>query len=173
MSEDKEVESILEKAVNPEGSYLGMVFKKFRLRDYATVEKRIREDFLATAIAAAEKASPAMQDRILNLAIAQLKDGHLRYGRRGFDEQAQSVTMLPFLLWVALRITDPEMEESEIDELLTPENESRIYWKVMAQMGYEPKKEEPKKPKGKRKTSTSPGTTSSEASKSKDTVLSI
>lgn len=164
-----DVESPLEKAIPPEELFDGLTFKKFRLRDFASVEKRIREDFLATAIAGAANAPPEMQDRILNLAIGHLKDGSLRYGRRGFDEQAQSITMLPFLLWIALRITDPEMEFPEVDKLLTEDSEPKLYWKVLEQMGYKPRENQPDPKAKKGKLASSPGSTSSKASSEKDT----
>lgn len=143
----------------------GYTLARARLSDFGQAEEEIERRHIAKAGGAAVGLPDAIADKIIAAATEDVAQGRLKYGRKAFDAHALAPTSTPFLLYLTLRHSHPDMTRDMAASLITEKNETAISRAVLIQFGYDFSAEVEPKNAGEGKTPPAQtGTTSSPSS---------
>lgn len=134
----------------------GYEFAQFTFAMFGMAEEELERRHVRNACLGAADATGDIQDKVLRLALEDVREGRLAYGSPAFDAHAKALSSLPILLWTCLRRKHPGMAPTDAESLITPENEREVYWAVMECMRYRRPEPGKKKAGTTEETSTSP-----------------
>lgn len=145
----------------------GYILAKFRLCDYGECEAEWKRRHLAVTGEAAKDLPPDIRDRLLSAALADIASGMFSWGRIGFDAQAYAAESLPFLVWMCLKIKQPQIKQDDAAALITEGNQAKVQRAVLEMMDYKFNPKKGKAPAG----TTDQGGTGAQSSESSDEAL--
>jgi hypothetical protein len=115
----------------------GHVLSPAGLAEFGIIEKEFSREHLAQAADAGADQPKAIADRLLSLAMADVRAGEFNWGRLGFDAKCASGEALPFLLWVVLQIKDSKVTREQAKALITQENQYTVRRAVLECLGFD------------------------------------
>jgi hypothetical protein len=115
----------------------GYELKPWRLIEYADAEQEFAQRHLRAAGEAAKDLPKEVADRVIALALADVKRGDFSWGVSNFDRQLFLASNLPFVLWLSLRQKHPKLKRVETAELLTDENQGVVQKAILEMLGFD------------------------------------
>lgn len=118
----------------------GFTISPFDLQSYAIVENHLKSQHLARMAEATASLPEQDATAMRRSAEATVASGAFAFGGPLFEKRVVEYTMLPFLLWVSLRITDAKISKQQAAALITRQNYAPIREAVLDAMGCGAKK---------------------------------
>jgi hypothetical protein len=115
----------------------GYVLKPWRLIEYADAEQEFAQRHLRAAGEAAKDLPREVADRVIALALADVKRGDFSWGVSNFDRQLFLASNLPFVLWLSLRQNHAKLRREQAAELLTEENRGPVQKAILELLGFD------------------------------------
>jgi len=119
----------------------GLLLSPPRLLEWAEAEQEAQRQYLSSI--AATDLPTAARDAMYARAIDNLRDAPFSFGSPQFDAWATSASALPMLLWLSLRIKQPQITRSAAAELLIHHDNAQIIAAVLNLWGYRAEKKTP------------------------------
>lgn len=114
----------------------GYVLSAPRLRHWGQAEDAFARWHVARVGRSVAKLPLAMQERVVNAAVAEVKAGEFTIGMPGFDAFARSARGTLYMFRHCLRVKHPQVTNAEADRLFG-EHETAAAAATLALLGYE------------------------------------
>lgn len=136
-------------ALGDKTAFEGYTLSPPRLIEFAEAEEEAAAQYLRRIIKASATFPAAVRAAMHERAVDNLRSSSFAFGSELFDQWALSISAIPFLAWLLLRIKHPKMMLGDVSQLLCGEDRAGKMSAIWSMWGFEP----PKK--------TNPATTSS------------
>jgi hypothetical protein len=115
----------------------GYNLSPWRLEEYADAEQEFSQRHLRAAAEAGIGLPREVSDRIIGLALADVKRGDFSWGTLNFDKQLFLASNVPFILWLTLRKKHPETKREAAAKLITEENRHVLHKAILELLGFD------------------------------------
>jgi hypothetical protein len=127
-------------ALGDSTAFAGYTLSPPRLIEFAEAEEEAAAQYLRRVTKASATFAPAVRAVMHERAVDNLRTNPFAFGSAEFDQWALSVSAVPFLAWLLLRIKHPKLTPGDVSQLLCGDDRAGKMSAVWSLWGFEPPK---------------------------------